>query len=163
MRLAGFAYLMLAIAGICVGQEASFPSGPQYLIISGSPLFFHSIATPTMNLDAPLPSVPPPISQNAAEVSASPTVAVTLNPAGLEQIYWGKSTETVVEISSVEPAAPLPASIVGDGVTGMTDSSSLRERGYGLTLAEIAALSKAHKGHAKHVYTNEDLERLHGG
>jgi hypothetical protein len=42
----------------------------------------------------------------------------------------------------------------------MTDASSLRERGYGITLGEVAAFWKAHKSQATHVYTESDLQRL---
>jgi len=162
MRLAGFCLLLLPLAGICAAQDTNFPTCPQYLITYGSPLFLHSIATPSMNLDSPLPSVPPPVIETStADLSSSP--APTPNPAGLASILWGAPTESVIEITSEEPTAPLPASIAGAGVTGMTDASSLRDRGYGVSLGETAALWKAHTSRAKHVYTNSDLERLHGG
>ena len=161
MRLASFFLWLFPLAALCAAQSTNFPTGPQYLITYGSPLFLHSIATPSMNLDAPLPSVPPPVIETStADLSSAP--ASTPNPAGLASIYWGPATE-VIEITSEEPPAPLPASIAGVGVTGMTDASSLRERGYGVSLGETAALWKAHKGRAKRVYTNDDLERLHGG
>ena len=40
---------------------------------------------------------------------------------------------------------------------------SLREQGYGVTLAEVAAQWRAHRPHASRRYTNRDVERLHGG
>ena len=57
----------------------------------------------------------------------------------------------------------LPAGFLDVGVTEITDDRSVAERGYGMTLAEAVAYSKAHRAHAAHVYTNEDLAHLHGG
>ena len=108
MRLAGFCLLLLPLAGICAAQDTNFPTGPQYLITYGSPLFLHSIATPSMNLDAPLPSVPPPVIETStADLSSAP--ASTPNPVGLASILWGAPTESVIEITSEEPSGPLPA------------------------------------------------------
>ena len=45
----------------------------------------------------------------------------------------------------------------------MTTVQALRERGYGITLAEAAAYDKTRTRHATHVYTNADTNRLHGG
>jgi hypothetical protein len=160
MRFAGFLLLVFAATGIAAAQDTNFPTGPQYLMTFDSPLFLHSIATPTMSLDAPLPSVPFPATESITVVSSSSEPASAPNPYGLARIYWGGPAESVVELSSEEPFAPLPSSIAGDGVAGMTDASSLRERGYGITLGEVAAFWKAHKAHATHVYTESDLERL---
>jgi hypothetical protein len=43
----------------------------------------------------------------------------------------------------------------------MIDRPSLG--GGGITLGEVAMFWKAHKSHAPRVYTNADIERLHGG
>jgi len=69
----------------------------------------------------------------------------------------------VIEMTSEEPTLPLPASLINVGVGGTTDAQSLREHGYGVTLAESAQFWKTHKPRATHVYTNRDVQRLHGG
>ena len=160
MRIAGFLCLLFAATGVAIAQDTNFPTGPQYLITTDSPLFLHSIATPTMSLDAPLPSVPFPATESSTVVSSSSEPASAPSPYGLARIYWGGPAESAVDLSSEEPFAPLPSSIVGDGVAGMTDASSLRERGYGVSLGEVAAFWNAHKNHASHVYTESDLQRL---
>ncbi len=161
MRFAGFLLLVFSATGIAAAQDTNFPTGPQYLITFDSPLFLHSIATPTLNLDAPLPNVLPPVTESNTVVSSSSEPVSAPSPESLARVYWGGPTESEVELTSEEPSAPLPASIIGDGVTGMTDASSLLERGYGISLGETAALWKAHKARATHVYTDADVQRLH--
>ena len=164
MRPAGFFFLLLAAVGIATAQDTNFPVGPQYLPITGSPQFARPIATPSLSLSAPLPEI-----QSLPEIG--PTVSdqtYTANPeiqhqADLFPIYYGSAPATVVEITSTEPPRNLPASIVDIGVVGLSDATSLRERGYGVTVGETAAFWKAHKSPAARVYTNRDIERLHGG
>ena len=55
------------------------------------------------------------------------------------------------------------SSDIDNGVWQMTTAQPLRERGYGVTLAEAAAEAKARIQHANHIYTNADAARLHGG
>ena len=69
---------------------------------------------------------------------------------------------SVVEITSAQLPANLPASLFDSGVTGTADGQFLRERGYGSSLGDIAAYLKAHEGHAPRTYTNSDIDRLHG-
>jgi len=65
---------------------------------------------------------------------------------------------------SPEPSSNLlPPSILDNGVWQMTNAQELRERGYGITVAEAAAYSKARARRATHIYTNADTDRLHGG
>lgn len=70
------------------------------------------------------------------------------------------------EPSPIRPPEPssdqLPPSILDNGVWQMTSIQALRERGYGITLAEAAAYDKARTRHATHIYTNADTNRLHG-
>lgn len=164
MRLGSVFCLLLALAGISVAQDTNFPVGPQYLITSASPMFLHSIATPTLSLSAP----PAGVSAPATETAAVPETASSAGPQSqpdLTRIYWGgpKVSEEVseIEITSAPLPRALPASIVDVGVTGMTNAQSLRERGYGVPLGETASFWKARKPHAPRVYTNADLQRLH--
>jgi hypothetical protein len=162
MRLACLFCISMALAGISAAQDTNFSAGPQYLMTSGfSPLFNRPIATPSVSLEVPLP-----------EIQSLPAIGpvvenepFTTNPElprqpDLFPIYYGYPMPSVIEITSAEPPRALPASIVDAGVTGFTDAQSLRERGYGVPLAETAAFWKAHKPHAPRVYTNADVQRL---
>ncbi len=168
MRLHLVIGALAVLAGVATAQDTNFSTGPQYLMNYGSPLLLHSIATPSLDLNAPLVNALPPASSEEQPV---PAPAVPPSGADLTRIYWGEpasvagANENVseIEISSPEAAPMLPAGFLDLGVTEITDEQSLAERGYGMTLAEVAAYSQAHRAHAAHVYTNEDLAHLHGG
>jgi hypothetical protein len=84
----------------------------------------------------------------AAALSAPPVIPLEL-PAG----------SSVIEITSAQMPANLPPSIFDPGVSGIVDSQSLHDRGYGISLGEFAAQLRAHKRAATHVFTNEDLHK----
>jgi hypothetical protein len=91
-------------------------------------------------------------------------------PANLAQIFWGDWMQPNangpvgdIEVTSKQLPHNLPSSILDVGVTSMTNDQSLREQGFGVTLAEAASYWKTHRPHGAHVYTNSDLQRLHGG
>jgi hypothetical protein len=72
--------------------------------------------------------------------------------------------------SSISPSTPseassnpLPPGILDIGVWQITNAQELGERGYGITVGEAAAYGKARTRHATRVYTNADVNRLHGG
>jgi hypothetical protein len=160
MRLAFLSCLLLALAGICVAQDTNFSVGPQYLMNFGSPLFLQPIATPSLSFAA-LPAIPAPeeAGGNAQSYTANPQPQ---NQVDLFPIYYGVPDIGVVEITSTEPPRLLPESILNYAVE-VTNARSLRERGYGVTIAEAAAFWKANKKRASHVYTNADIARLNGG
>jgi hypothetical protein len=164
MRLASLLCLLFALAGIAAAQDTNFSTGPQYLITSSSPMFLHSIVTPSLSLEPSVPEIQtlPQIGPAAEE---QPVVANPELPPGanLFSIYYGApvTTTSVVEITSAELPRELPASIAEVGVTGLTTVQSLRERGYGIPLGDVAQYWKAHKRPAAHVYTNADVQRLH--
>jgi hypothetical protein len=161
-------------SGSALGQplppavETNFAAGPQYLIPSGSPLFLQPIATPSL-------SFPSGLSQ-AGSIGLEPTsaadpqtllvVAATLKEqrkAFFPTVYYGIPPVNVVEIAFNEAAereASIPSSIAGAGVVEFISPQELRERGYGVTLAEAAARWKTHALRARRVYTNDDIERL---
>jgi hypothetical protein len=160
MRLAFLSCLLLALAGICVAQDTNFPVGPQYLINFGSPLFLQPIATPSLALAAtPGSAAPVETGANAQVYTTSPQLQ---DQVDLFPIYYGVPDISVVEITSTEPPRPLPESIL-NYAADIGDAGSLRERGYGVTIAEAAAFWKANKKRASRVYTNADIARLHGG
>jgi len=171
MRLAGCLLILVVFAGISAAQstDTNFPVGPQYLITTDSTLFLRPIATPTLSFQQPSP--PPP----AMEVNpgtdvelAAPPPAILTQP-DLSRVLWGDDwvdyvtgvkRTSVIEISGT--ANPkLPPGLFDPGVTGMTNGKSLRAQGYGLSLGEVSAISKSGP-HATHVYTNDDIRRLHG-
>jgi hypothetical protein len=190
MRFSRLLCLLLLSSGICVAQDVAqnrdtnFPVGPQYLATSGSPLFLRPIATPSLSL-APVPADTSTgayeVTTHSAQVLTAPVAAQFPN---LLTIYYkgpsaslaalsenasesgGEVSEPAVseiEISATPLPSALPASITNIGVTEMLDPQSLRARGYGMDLAETAAFWKTHKTPAQRVFTNADVERLHGG
>lgn len=162
MRLASLLCLSVAIAGISAAQDTNFPVGPQYLMNFGSPLFAGPIATPSLSLDAPLPGIPklPAIGPEVVDQSylGNPELQ---HQANLFPVYYGYPMISVVEITSTDLPRELPASITDVGVIGMTTAESLRERGYGVPIGYAASFWKTHRPHAKRVYTNADIQRLH--
>jgi hypothetical protein len=163
MRLASFCFLLFVLAGISAAQDMNFAVGPQYLMTSGSPMFARPIATPTLSLDAPLPSLPslPEVGPAVADQPFAPNPEI--QGPDLLPVYYGYPMPSVVELTSTEAASEVPQSIINAGVVGMTNVQSLRERGYGVTLGESALFWKSHKLPASRLYTNADVERLHGG
>lgn len=161
MRLA--CCLLFALIGIGTAQDTNFPTGPQYLITFDSPMFARTLATPSLSLDAPLPDIQPlpeivPVIGNQPYI---PNPVFDRQP-DLLTIFYGYTMPSVVELVSPESTPELPQSITDAGVTRMIDVTSLREWGYGVTLGETASFWKSHKPHAPHVYTNADVDRLHG-
>jgi hypothetical protein len=71
-------------------------------------------------------------------------------------------TDEVIELSGATAPAGLPASIINVGVQETVDAQELRLRGYGVTVSEASAFWKVHKPRAVRVFTNRDVEKLHG-
>lgn len=165
MRLASLSltiFVFVSVStGISASQDTNFPAGPQYLL-TGSPLLAHPIATPTLWLDSPLPPIPslPQIGPVVNDQPYVPNPALPNQP-DLFPIYYGYPMPSVVELVSTEPKQ-LPASITDTGVVEVTTVQSLIERGYGVTLPETASFWKSHAPRATRVYTNADIDRLHG-
>jgi hypothetical protein len=168
------AVIALASLAMALGQETNFASGPQYLMTHGSSLFARPISTPSMSLSGP------PLEVGATNASAGLTAGAdnhTVTPRSAADlpfvdffpIYYGVIPVSVIEISFVTESErsslfrELPSSILDTGVWQVTTAQALRERGYGVTLAEGAEESKARVRHATHVYTNADVDRLHKG
>ncbi len=164
MRLASSFCLLFTLMGISAAQDMSFSAGPQYLMTSGDPAFARSIATPTLSLDTPLPPIPslPEVGPVVVDQPYIPNPVLEQLGPDLFPIYYGYPMPSVVESVSTEPPRELPASLVDPGVTGTTNAQSLRESGYGAPLGDIGAYWKIHRPHAPRVYTNADVERLHG-
>jgi hypothetical protein len=163
----GCTLLMLSLA-TAYGQDTSFATGPQYLML-GSSLFARPIATPSLALPAPALEVGASNATESLSAGASTQTAVPVRhpDADLTSIYYGTTRSSVVEISfasaSEQNPDRLPPSILENGVWQITTVQALQQRGYGITVAEAAVQGKARARHATRVYTNADLDRLHGG
>jgi hypothetical protein len=164
------ALLLISAATLVFGQDTNFPVGPQYLL-TGSPLFARPITTPTMQLQDPPLEVGADTATGVLIAGAQNKTVLPPNPEDPPQInllpiYYGVPRSSDIEISFAEPSsggqtAELPASILDTGVSQTNTAQALNAGGYGLTLGEVASRQKAHAKHAIHVYTNEDIDRLH--
>jgi hypothetical protein len=167
--------IVLSAISIALAQDTNFAAGPQYLINPGaSPLFARPISTPSISLAGPPIEVGASdatgvLSAGAGNQYVSPPSAVALPEIDFFPIFYGGppvSENGEISFSySTEGSSSLeiPPSISDNGGSQMTTIQALRERGYGVTLAEAAAYDKARTRHATHVYTNADTDRLHGG
>jgi len=162
---------VLSCVAACSAQDTNFSQGPQYLMNYGSPHFLHPIQTPSLDLSAPRAESPnAPATEHTGQPD-SPGFGGLLDESQVDQVYYGVQpnglplppSSTVVEIVLAGPASPAGSAIFNAGVGAIANSSSLHDQGYGVSLAEDAAYWRAHKPHAARVYTNADIERLHGG
>ncbi len=159
--------LVLSTLGVAAAQDTNFANGPQYLRNYGSAYYARPISTPSLSLSGPALEVGAS-NFTAGLIAGAENQTVSL-PQSLPQvdlfpIYYGGHPPSVIEISFSEPLplGGLPESILDTGTWQMTTAQALRERGIGVTLAEAVAYDKARAGHATHVYTNADIDRLHG-
>jgi hypothetical protein len=164
--------IVLSAIGMAFAQDTNFATGPQYLMNYGSPLFARPISTPSMSLAGPPPEVGASdattvLTAGAGNQYVSPPSAVALPKIDFFPIFYGgPPVSENGEISFSYPIeAPssleIPPSILDNGGLQITTAQALRERGYGVTLAEAAAYDKAQTRHATHIYTNADTNRLH--
>jgi|ERR1700688_2812106 hypothetical protein len=173
MRVSILCTLLVILAvGLASGQDSNFGSGPQYLMNYGSPFFARPISTPSLSLAGP------PLELGASDATQSliagaedrivpPSQPDAPPVVNLFPIYYGAPPVNVIEISfpassSEASTTELPASILDTGVIHITTAQALRERGYGVTVAQAAAHSKKNARHSTRIYTNADVERLHG-
>jgi hypothetical protein len=98
MRI-GHLLCLLVLAAVSCAQETNFTNGPQYLITSSSTLFLRPIATPSLSLSEPLPSIReafPPLRSAASEQAAlpeTPSEPVRLSSHEFfARVYWGAHT-----------------------------------------------------------------------
>jgi hypothetical protein len=157
----------LALALPSAAQDTNFSTGPQYLL-NGSPLFARPITTPSLSLETPLESPREHAGSDALVEQAVENKLEQLPPLDFAAIYYESPTAEEIVVSSNNSEAQrevpqLPASIVESGVTQMIDAQTLRQRGYGMSLAEAAAQWKARKSAPVRTYTNDDIERLRQG
>lgn len=158
MRFSHLLLLLVALTGFSIAQDTNFSVGPQYLSITGPSMFLQPIATKSMSLDAPLPSVPSPREVGPPQPFVSNPVLA--GQADLFPIYYGYQPLPVIWLVGTQPEE-LPASITAVSYIEFVDPQTLRERGIGVSVAEAAAFSRGHRSRAVKVYTNDDLQRFH--
>lgn len=164
--------LVLCAVGLAPGQDSNFSSGPQYLMNYGSPFFARPISTPSLSLMSPSLDAGASNATQGLVAGAENRIVPPSQPdapprANLFPIFYGPPAASMVEVSfsetsSASLASPHPASILDTGVLQATTAQALRERGYGVTVAEAAAHSKTATHHAPRIYTNADIDQLHG-
>jgi hypothetical protein len=155
---------LFLLAAVSIAQDTNFSQGPQYLI-TGSTMFLHSIATPSISLQTP-PESPYIINTDGSAstdlVAAHPD---TPNP-DLQPIYWGepKTAASVSEIVITSPGLPpnLPSSILDSGVTAVAGPQFSGDAASDVSLGQAATFWKNHSAPVARVYTETDVQRLHG-
>lgn len=160
MRVSHLVFLLVAFTAVSLAQETNFSEGPQYLSLTGTAML-RPIATKSFSLDAPLPALPS-LPEVGPEVTTEPYVSDPLleHQPDLFSIYYGYPLIPVVELVATESTPELPPSISGIGFITLTDAQTLRELGYGITVAEAASFWRSRHGSTAHVYTNADIQRL---
>jgi hypothetical protein len=136
----------------------------------GTSFFLRPISTPSFSFSTP------PLEVGATNATgvliAGAENQIVLPPSAVAEpkfdlfpILYGQSAVQQIEISFSEASstAELPTSITEDGVAQMTTAHALELRGYGVTIAQAAAASKARAVHATRSYTNADIESLRSG
>jgi hypothetical protein len=168
-------------AGVALCQDTDFGNGPQYLLSSvpdarsaASSLFVRSISTPSVSLSGPALEVG---ASNAtgdlnagaqAQTIVAPEI-VALPHADLSSTYYGVPLANATEISPSATSstsiasAEIPLNIFDVGVVRIIETQDLREADYEEDLPAAAAHGKQNVRRATRVYTNADIDRLHGG
>jgi len=176
-----FAFVAICAAGTALSQETNFANGPQYLLSSvpdarstPSNFFVRSISTPSVSLSGPplevgASNATGDLNAGAEAQTIGVPEAVALPRADLSSIYYGMPTANVIEVnfraasSTSIASTEIPQSIFDIGVGRIIEAQDLRENDYGVTLPAAAAYGKEHVRRATRVYTNVDIDRLHGG
>src|SRR5215469_8265430 len=86
MRLS-LVLLFLSLAGFSFAQDTNFAQGPQYLIVNGSPIFAHPIATPTVSFSSAIADP-----YRGTELVPSHILSATTAAPNtfLSEVYWGE-------------------------------------------------------------------------
>jgi hypothetical protein len=134
-------WLVLISCGWCAAQDTNFAAGPQYLINYGSPLFLHSIETPSLSLSTPPATNPGAPAEEGTGEPSSPAVGGLKSQSTVDRIYWGVNTisANVGEMPGVESSAsPSNTSSSSASSAGASSSSSSSS-----TSAEAATAGKS--------------------
>jgi hypothetical protein len=128
---------LLVLAAVSCAQDTNFSVGPQYLITSDS-MFLRPIATPSLSLSEPLPS----IRASSEEAAVPETAAAPVKLSSHEffaRVYWGEHTpEEVTARLIVTPTLSLSEqSLVSTAAT--TEEATPRKTSAGLGREASAA------------------------
>lgn len=162
--------LVVVSTGMAFSQDTNFASGPQYLMTTGSSRYARSISTPSISLSGPALQLGASSATDGLVAGSQDRVVPPSQPDApphidLFPMYYGTAWagEFKISLPPAESTAPLPASIAGSQTLEFTTVQALRERGYGVTIVELAGFEKAHAKRASRIYTNADIEQLHNG
>ena len=149
----------LILAGVCSAQDANFMPGSQFPNY-GSRHCLYRTSPPSISL-----SVPRSDSPNAPTTQGSgvPDPGAFGNQSQIDQVYDACGLPLpppAKENTRIELPSPTPSATFNAGVGEITTPNSLRELGYGVSLAQYASAWRAHKPHAVRVYTNADIANL---
>jgi hypothetical protein len=133
-----------------------------------------SISTPSLSLSGPALEVG--ASNATGDLNAGAQAQTIVAPyvvapphSNLSSIYDGVPLANVAEVSFSTVSgtsitnAEIPLNIFDIGVGRIIGAQDLRESDYTVTLPAAAAYGKEHVRRATRVYTNADIDRLHGG
>jgi hypothetical protein len=163
------AVLFLSTITLAFGQDTNFSAGPQYLL-TGSPLFALSIATPTLAITGP------PL-ETGADTATADLIAGAGNrtevpqsppPPNLYPIYYGEHWVREVEGNSAAPTSELPPTeLYGNFLNTVVEEASiaqtLRARGNIVAFRASGAYTRARVLRLARVYTNSYINRLRAG
>jgi len=161
----------LSAIGAAFAQETNNPAS-QYAPNYAN--YAVPLSTPSISLEGPPLQVGATNATEGLIAGASNTnIEVpspdALPPVDLFPIYYGGPPvtgfqsalpETENEFSS---PAPLQEGFIDTGVSAMITPQDLRERGYGVSLAQAAAIARSMGQRATRTYTNADIDRLRAG
>jgi len=142
MRVASCILFVLAALTMAAGQDTNFSTGPQYLVTYGSPLFLHSIATPSMAWPSPPANVGASDATSRLSAGADNNTADTLPQpppqANLFLTYYGAPPVQQIVLQGYSGEAPseerLPASILDVGTWQIADQSVMESASWKLPL-----------------------------
>lgn len=86
MRLS-LVLFFLSLTGLSFAQDTTFAQGPQYLIVSGSPMFLRSIATPTLSFSSAVSDPYDGTELAPSHIAAPPTAPLS---ALVGEVFWGE-------------------------------------------------------------------------
>jgi hypothetical protein len=153
----------LIFTGPCSAQDANAFRDPQYLANYLSPHCLYRMKTPSFSLSVPRSESPYAPSTQGTGVPDPSGVGGPQSQWQLDEVCFLPLPQTETRAVPIETPNLTRSTIFNAGVGEITTASSLRDVGYGISLAELASYWRTHKPHAVHVYTNADIARLPHG
>lgn len=150
----------LIFTGLCPAQNAVAFRDPHYLGDNLSPQCLYRMKTPSFSLSVPRSESPYAPSTQGTGVADPAGVFGPQSQWQLDDICFLPLPQAEAQAITVESPNLTGSTIFNAGVGGIATPSSLRDSGYGISLAELASYWRTHKPHAVRVYTNADIERL---